>query len=150
MPSRPKSRLPTGLFVKQPVTPLDKRSNVPAKSVMAGGKRLLSGFSVRHSMKMTMFCREQHCDSTSQFVKSIWVDLFFGVEFTSILSLVPVKWGRRLCCLWNDFVFSLMWWDHFDWDQRTKIMVLWSFFKNVICLGQSINECTMKKEVSLA
>ena len=37
MPSRPKSRLPTGLFVKKPVTPLDKRSNVPAKSVMAGG-----------------------------------------------------------------------------------------------------------------
>lgn len=77
MSSRPKSRLPTGLFVKKPVTALDKRSNVPAKSVMAGGKRLLSGFSVRHSMKMTMFCREQHCDSTSQFVKSIWVDLFF-------------------------------------------------------------------------
>ena len=35
--SEPKSRLPTGLFVKQPVTPLDKRINVPAKSVMAGG-----------------------------------------------------------------------------------------------------------------
>lgn len=69
MPSRPKSRLPTGLFVMKPVTPLDKRSNVPAKSVMAGGKRLLSGFSVRHSMKMTMFCREQHSDYTTTICK---------------------------------------------------------------------------------
>ena len=70
MPSRPKSRLPTGLFVKQPVTPLDKRSNVPAKSVMAGGKRLLSGFSLRHSMEMTVFSsREQHCDSASNLFK---------------------------------------------------------------------------------
>ena len=114
MLSRPKSRLPTGLFVKQPVTPLDKRSNVPAKSVMAGGKRLLSGFSVRHSMKMTVFSsREQHCDSASNFLKSIWVDLFFWrrvyfrIKFSSGKMRAPSLLFVKRFRLFLDVMWSL-------------------------------------------